>query len=175
PGASNLVPGRILYRMSRDIVGFFSYVQKIYGDVAYFRIGRRKIYLLSHPDHIRDVLVTHAENFTKGPALRNAKVTLGEGLLTSEGDFHRRQRRLSQPAFHPQRVASYGDVMVRYADEMTGGWLDGQALDVHEQMMGVTLRVVAKTLFDAELPADIEQIGTAMDVLVKMFSRATHP
>src|SRR3954465_12661072 len=100
--------------MSRDIVGFLTEMQRDYGDVARFRIGRRRIFLLSHPDHIRDVLVTRAENFTKGPALRMAKGTPGEGLLTSEGDFHRRQRRLMQPAFHATRVADYADAIVRF-------------------------------------------------------------
>ena len=127
------------------------------------------------PEAIREVLVTKNDSFTKSPALRNAKVTLGEGLLTSEGDFHRRQRRMSQPAFHPQRVTSYADAMVRFADEMTAGWRDGETLDLHEAMMEVTLRVVAKTLFDAELAKDIDEIGAAMDVLVKMFRRATNP
>src|SRR5438874_10722001 len=161
--------------MSRDIVGFLADIQKTYGDVAYFRLGRRRIYLLSHPDHIRDVLVTRADNFTKGPALRMAKDTLGEGLLTSEGDFHRRQRRLAQPALHPQRVATYAEAMTRYARQTTDRWQDGQALDLHEQMMSLTLRIVAKTLFDAEVEDDVEQIGRAMHVSVNMFTRAMSP
>src|SRR4051812_1716065 len=174
-GPRSKFPGQLMFSFQRDRLGFLLRAAREFGDVVHFRVRRRPFYVLAHPDGVRDVLVTHDAKFIKGPALRNAKQTLGEGLLTSEGDFHRRQRRLSQPAFHPNRVGSYGDVMVRYADEMTGGWDDGQSLDVHEQMMEVTLRVVAKTLFDAELPADIDQIGAAMDVLVKMFSRATHP
>lgn len=168
-------PGHLIYALRSDPLGFLARTARAYGDFVPFRIGRLRMLLINDPEAIREVLVTKNDSFTKSPALRNAKVTLGEGLLTSEGDFHRRQRRLSQPAFHAQRVASYGDVMVRYADEMVAGWRDGQTLDVHEQMMRVTLRVVAKTLFDAELPADIEEIGAAMDVLVKMFRRATNP
>jgi cytochrome P450 len=175
PGPSNFVPGRTLYRMSRDIVGFFSYVQKVYGDVAYFRIGRRKIYLLSHPDHIRDVLVTHAENFTKGPALRLAKVTLGEGLLTSEGDFHRRQRRLMQSAFHAQRVADYADVFVGFANRARERWTEGEVFDIRAAITQLTLEIVAKTLFDAQIESEVRELGEAMDVTVTMFDRSRYP
>jgi cytochrome P450 len=168
-------PGHLVYALRSDPLRFLTRTAQAYGDFVPFRLGRLRMVLVNDPEAIREVLVTNDDSFTKSPALRNAKVTLGEGLLTSEGDFHRRQRRLSQPAFHPQRVASYGDVFVRYADEMTAKWSEGQTLDVHDQMMEVTLRVVAKTLFDAELPADIDEIGAAMDVLVKMFRRATHP
>jgi cytochrome P450 len=161
--------------MSRDIVGFFSYVQKAYGDVAYFRIGRREIYLLSHPDHIRDVLVTHEDNFIKGPALRLAKVTLGEGLLTSEGDFHRRQRRLMQPAFHAQRVADYADVFAGFANRARERWTDGHVFDVRAAMTQLTLEIVAKTLFDAEIESEVRELGEAMDVTVTMFDRSRYP
>ena len=168
-------PGHLVYALRSDPLRFLTRVAITYGDFVPFRIGKLRMTLVNDPEAIREVLVTRNDSFTKSPALRNAKVTLGEGLLTSEGDFHRRQRRLSQPAFHPQRVAAYADAMARFADEMTASWQDGQTIDVHEAMMEVTLRVVAKTLFDAELASDIDEIGTAMDVLVKMFSRATHP
>jgi cytochrome P450 len=122
------------------------------------------------------VLVTHAEQFQKSPALRAAKVTLGEGLLTSEGDFHRRQRRLSQPAFHPNRVASaYAPAFVCLAEDAASRWHDGQVIDVHAEMMRLTLRIVTKTLFSAEIEQDVDDIGRHMDVLVKMFRRATSP
>ena len=79
------------------------------------------------------VLVTNDDCFIKGPALRQAKNMLGEGLLTSEGDFHHRQRRLAQPAFHPLRVATYANAMTEFAQRMSAGWRDRQVLDVHEQ------------------------------------------
>jgi cytochrome P450 len=161
--------------MGRDIVGFLSQVHRRYGDVAYFRIGRRRIYLLNHPDHIRDVVVTHAENFTKGPALRLAKVTLGEGLLTSEGEFHRRQRRLMQPAFHAQRVADYAEVFVTFAERARERWRDGEVFDLRAAMTQLTLEIVAKTLFDAEIEAEVRELGEAMDVTVTMFDRSRYP
>jgi cytochrome P450 len=93
-------------------------------------------------------------------------------LLTSEGDLHRRQRRLVQPALHPQRVATYADMMTRFATETSDSWRDGQEIDLHAQMMKLTLRVVAKTLFDADVAAEVDAIGDAMDISVGMFVRA---
>ena len=168
-------PGHLIFALRSDPLRFLARTARTYGDFVPFRIGPLDMFLVNDPDAIREVLVAKNDAFEKSPALREAKVTMGEGLLTSEGDFHKRQRRLSQPAFHPQRVASYAGVMVRYADDLSEIWRDGQALDVHEQMMQLTLRVVTKTLFDAELAEDIEPIGEAMAVLVKMFRRATNP
>jgi cytochrome P450 len=161
--------------MGRDIVAFLSQVHRRYGDVAYFRIGRRRIYLISHPEYVRDITVTHADNFTKGPALRLAKVTLGEGLLTSEGDFHRRQRRLMQPAFHAQRVTDYADVFATFARRTRDRWNAGDVFDVRAAMTQLTLEIVAKTLFDAEIEAEVRELGEAMDVTVTMFDRSRHP
>jgi cytochrome P450 len=161
--------------MSRDITGFFSLMQKRYGDVASFRIGRRRIFLLSHPDHIRDVLVARDDNFTKGPALRMAKITLGEGLLTSEGDFHRRQRRIMQPAFHAQRVAAYADLFVQFALRARQSWKAGDVFDIRAAMTQLTLEIVAKTLFGADLESEVREIGEAMDVTVTMFDRSRYP
>lgn len=177
---STLPPGppfrrRLTFGLRRDTLGFLSQIAQEYGDVSHFRVGHWDYWFFVHPDAVRDVLVTHDDRFIKGPALRRAKATLGEGLLTSEGDLHRRQRRLVQPALHPQRVATYGEVMARYADETSNSWTDGQRIDLHEQMMRLTLRIVAKTLFDADVAAEVDEIGRAMDVSVGMFARAMSP
>jgi cytochrome P450 len=174
-GPRSRFPGHLVYALRTDPLRFLTRTARAFGDFVPFRVGRLDFFLVNDPEAVREVLVAKNDSFTKSPALRNAKVTLGEGLLTSEGDFHRRQRRMSQPAFHPQRVASYADLMVRYTDEAAAAWRDGDALDAHREMMRLTLRVVAKTLFDADLPRDIEAVGAAMDVLVKMFRRATNP
>jgi cytochrome P450 len=175
PGPHNLVPFRTIYRMSRDIVGFLGGLKRDYGDVVGFRLGGRRMFLVSHPDHIRDVLVTRSDQFTKGPALRSAKVTLGEGLLTSEGDFHRRQRRLMQPAFHAQRVADYADAIVRFGVRARERWQGGQTVEMRAAMTQLTLEIVAKTLFDAEIESEVRELGEAMDVNVTMFDRARSP
>jgi cytochrome P450 len=143
--------------------------------VAAWRIRNRHLFLLAHPDHIRDVLVTRDDNSTKGPALRMAKITLGEGLLTSEGDFHKRQRRIMQPAFHATRVAAYADTFVGYATRMADRWQGGQVIDVRDAMTQLTLEIVAKTLFGADLESEVRDIGRAMDVTVTMFDRSRNP
>lgn len=161
--------------LRRNTLTFLSQIAREYGDVSHFRVGHWDYWFFTHPDAVRDVLVTHDERFIKGPALRRAKHTLGEGLLTSEGDLHRRQRRLVQPVLHPNRVASYADAMTAYAAQAADAWRDGQEIDLHAQMMHLTLRIVAKTLFDANVAADVDAIGYAMDVSVGMFARAMSP
>ena len=175
PGPKSLVPGRIIYRMLRQTTDFVTEVARNYGDVASFSIGRRRIWLLSHPDHIRDVLVTRADIFTKGPALRMAKVTLGEGLLTSEDDLHKRQRRMMQPAFHAGHVAQYAPIMVHFAQRMRDEWQGGQVLDIRAAMTQLTLEIIAKILFDAEIESEVREVSEAMDVTVKMFDRSRNP
>jgi cytochrome P450 len=165
----------MMFAFRHDPLGFLTRTAETYGDVCAFRGRRTRFFLMSHPDAIREVLVAQSDSFTKSPALRQAKVMLGEGLLTSEGDFHRRQRRLSQPAFHPQRVATYAAAMARRAAQTSGEWRDGATIELHEQMMRLTLRVVTDTLFGTSIDAEIDQIGRSMDVLVKMFDRARNP
>lgn len=161
--------------MLRGGVDFFTKVHRDYGDVASWNVMGRHLFLLSHPEHIRDVLVTRDDNFTKGPALRMAKVTLGEGLLTSEGDFHKRQRRIMQPAFHATRVAEYADTFVHYATRAANFWRANQVIDVRDAMTQLTLEIVAKTLFGADLESEVRDIGRAMDVTVTMFDRSRNP
>src|SRR5687768_13752639 len=91
PGPRRALPGRFALEMSRDRIGFLTRMAREYGDVARFRLGPETLFLLGHPDLIRDVLVTNQRNFRKGRGLERAKLLLGDGLLTSEGDFHLRQ------------------------------------------------------------------------------------
>jgi cytochrome P450 len=99
---------------------------------------------------------------------------IGNGLLTSEGEFWRRQRRLAQPAFHRQRVSTYGDVMVDYTERTISSWKAGETRDVHRDMMRLTLEIVAKTLFNADVSGDADRVGTILSEIVKPFaSQAT--
>ncbi len=107
PGPRSRLPGDQYLAFRRNPLRLLMRVARDYGDIAHFQIGLQRVFLLNHPDLIRDVLVTHYENFTKGRALQRAKNLLGEGLLTSEGERHQRQRRLIQPAFHRAQMAKY--------------------------------------------------------------------
>lgn len=175
PGPRSLFPGARIFQYRRDMLGYLTKLSREFGDAVSFRAGLRRFYLFNDPEAIRQVLVTHENCFIKGPALRKASDMLGKGLLISEGNFHQRQRRLAQPAFHPQRVAGYANAMTQIATRLGNRWQDGQTVDLHEQMMQLTLAVVAKTLFDADVESDVEAIGKAMDISVGMFKRAMIP
>lgn len=153
---------------ARDILGYLTRCAREYGDIVYLRLASWDVYLLSHPDLIDVVLRQERGNFVKHRFFwRHVKGIFGNGLLTSEGDFWLRQRRLAAPAFHPDRIAAYGDVMVRYADRLADGWRDGEVRDVHREMMKVTMEIVSKTLFDADVERDVEEVGAAFDVVLK--------
>ena len=161
PGPRSRFPGYTLIQFARRRLPFMVESAEKYGDVVFFKVGNERIYLFNHPDLIRDVLVTNQKNFIKSRALVRAKRVLGEGLLTSEGEFHLRQRRLAQPAFHRDRIAAYGRSMVEYADRTCSRWTDGGVLDVHDEMMKLTLAIVAKTLFSADVENEAAEIGRA--------------
>jgi cytochrome P450 len=155
---------------ARDPLGFLTACAREYGDVVELRLMGQTLYLLSDPDLIEYVLVEHNRNFTKTRILKRNRRLLGEGLLTNEGAFWRRQRRLAQPAFHRKRVDAYGDVIVANAERSLEAWRDGQTIDVHEEMMHLTLEIVAKCLFDADVGARATAVGKAMKVALENFS-----
>jgi len=126
--------------------------------------------VVNHPDLVEEVLVTKNRHFHKHFALRTARSTLGNGLLTSEGDFWRRQRKLAQPAFHREKIAALAGVMVRFADRMLESWETEQVRDAQEDMMRLTLEIVAKTLFDAEIASESAEASAAMETLLKTFT-----
>jgi cytochrome P450 len=105
----------------------------------------------------------------KGRGLDRAKRLLGEGLLTSEGAVHVRQRRLMQPAFHRDRIASYAKVMTEYADRTRQGWTDGQTIDAAQAMNRLALAIVGKTLFDADVESQAKEVGAALTAVMESF------
>jgi len=176
PGPKSLIPGRALLTFRRDPIAFLMSTARDFGDIACFGAGSQQYFLVNHPDHIKDILVTHHADFKKGRGLERAKRMLGNGLLTSEGPFHHRQRRLAQPAFHRDRIAGYADIMVNYADRLQRErWRKGQTLDIAKEMMHLTLAIVGKTLFGTETEAEAEQVREALSETMKGFTRAMLP
>jgi cytochrome P450 len=175
PGPRQSFPLSGLFAYRRGPLRFFQSLADRYGDISYFRLGPQPAFFFNHPDYIKEILVTNHQNFMKGLALQRAKRLLGEGLLTSEGEFHRRQRRLAQPAFHRSRIASYAEVMTAYASQISHNWSDGQTLDMSEEMMRLTLGIVGKTLFDADVVSDAQEVGEAMTVVMDLFNIITVP
>jgi cytochrome P450 len=175
PTAPRLWLGGSLLPFRKDPLAYLRKVAAEQGDVVRIHLGPRTILLISDPELIREILVNQDRSFTKGPGLRVAERLLGKGLLTSEGDFHRRQRRLAQPAFHRARIAGYGRVMVDYTEQWQRGWSDGAALDLAAEMRGLTLRIAAKTLFDTEVASEIDEISEALDESLRLFQWANLP
>lgn len=174
-GPRSLLPGRFLRVMQREPIPFFNRLAREYGDAVSFRIGPQLLAFFNHPDFVKEILVTQHRSFHKSLVMQRTKVILGEGLLTSEEEFHRRQRRLSQPAFHRERIARYAEVMVERAAAMRERWRDGAVVDIHHEMMRLTLSVVAKTLFDAEVEEEEDEIGTALTALIDLFPLLMNP
>src|SRR5215471_11411792 len=136
----------VLPEFRRNAPEFLLKCQREHGDLVHLKLGPQRVYAVSHPDWIRDILVTHQSNFTKSRMLERAKVLLGEGLLTSEGEFHTRQRRLAQPAFHRDRLARYAADMVACAARTADQWRSGATLDISREMLRLTLAIVGRTL-----------------------------
>jgi cytochrome P450 len=132
-------------------------------------MGGENVFLVSDPQLIKDILVTHNRNFTKSRGLERTKRLLGNGLLTSEGAFHLRQRRLMQPAFHRERIAAYGRTMVEHGARLRDGWTDGTTLDIAGEMMRVTLSIAGKTLFDVDVEAQAVEVGQALTDTMESF------
>jgi cytochrome P450 len=167
-----------LPEFGRDIPGFFRNCAQEYGDVVSFSLAGFPACLLNHPDYFEYVLVTNHRNFVKNSFFfRHLTDTFGKGVLTSEGDFWLRQRRLMQPAFHRERIAKFGQVMVDYAEMTLGEWLDGDVRQIHVDMMQLTMRIVAKTLFNLDVAeAAAHDISHAIDLAtVEVVARLRRP
>ena len=154
--------------LNNNPLEYFTKVAREYGDVAGLRVLNFKTVFINHPSLIEEVLVTNARKYSKGRVLRANRHVFGEGLLTSEGDFWLRQRRLAQPAFHRARVASYAATMVDYTERMVQGWRGGEERDAHQEMMRLTLEIVAKTLFDADVEGDAQEVGKSLELLLEI-------
>jgi cytochrome P450 len=167
--------GRVLGNMrefNRDTLGFIERCAREFGDVVLTRFLYVPAYFLFHPEQIEYVLATGSKNFVKAMSLRSPFFLrlVGDGLVTSDGEFWRRQRRLAQPAFHRDRIASYGEAMVAFTERMLASWQDGEERDAHEEMMLLTQSIVAQTLFSADVSREARAIGEALARIVRPFS-----
>ncbi len=161
--------------LRRDRIGFMADIARRGIDIRSFHIGPRLLFVANHPDLIRDILITHDWNFIKGRGLRASRPVLGEGLVTSEGELHRRQRRLVQPAFHSTRLAGYARSMVQCAHDAQARWPNGTELALDTEMATLTLRIVGKTLFSADLESDAAGVGAALDEAMRAFQQINSP
>jgi cytochrome P450 len=140
------------------------------GDIVDLRFPSLKTVLCSHPSDIEDVLVTRNKLFIKDVFVRDLRRVVGEGLLTSEGDFWRRQRRLEQPAFHRERLQSYAAQMVASGERSALALHAGEVLDLHEHLMHLTLDVVTRTLFSSDVGSGAASVGAAVDAIMDHYA-----
>jgi cytochrome P450 len=164
---------RDFYRLQRsvgsDARGVMTYLARHYGAFVRTRLPMH-IYFVSGPEYIEEILVKQASHFQKDRVSRMLSGAIGQGLIVSEGELWRRQRRLMQPAFHQGELRSYGGVMVDLACEAVASWRSGETRNLHEDMMALTLKIVAKLLFGADLAADAHDIGRTISALMEDFS-----
>jgi cytochrome P450 len=148
----------------KDILGTFQ-TMAASGDAVKFRIFHKTLHLLSHPDHVKHVLVDRPKAYRKQTrGYKELRRVVGNGLLTSDGDHWLRQRRLSSPAFHRKRIEGFADAMVSITVEESRGWENGTVRDVSLDLMHVTLRIVEKTIMSRESGTDGDAVGAALTV-----------
>jgi cytochrome P450 len=168
PGPKGLPVLGSALSLRRDVLGMLTRVAREYGDIAHIPLLLQSRILVSSPEWIEDLIVRQPQKFDKGPGLKDAsRRLLGQGLLTSEGELWRRQRRLAQPAFHRQRIAEYAQVMVEQAAAHTRDWRDGETRDMAEEMMALTLIIAVKTLFGIEFTEEAKRVGPAVTLLMR--------
>ncbi len=153
-----------------DPLAFGLRMARQYGDIAYYRLGPLRVYQLNHPDLVRQILVEQPEKFHKPRLVKRAfRPFAGNGLLTSDGEFWRQQRKLIQPAFHHRQLAAYGDVMVAHSLRMVESFAQAgvcEVRDIASDMTKLTLEVVVSSLFGSELPPEAREIGGSMSAVM---------
>lgn len=175
PPAERLRPWSTLLALRRDPLGFLERTAR-QGDLVPLRVGPYKLLFINHPDLLHEVFVAKDASFHKGRGLEQTRDVFGQGLLTSEGDFHRRQRRLIQPAFHRRRIEAYADTMAADAAATAARFRDGDTVDIQREMMRLTLRIVARCLFSVDVEdASAREVGRALDALIGAFSVVPGP
>jgi cytochrome P450 len=165
-------PAPIIFAIQPNPLDALLALARDFGDVVPFQLGPKPAVLLSDPEDIKDVLVTHSRDFHKARAI---PTPFGQGLFSSEGETFLRQRRLMQPAFHRQRIANYGQIMVDYADRWHARWTDGETIDIGADMRALTLAIVGKALFDADnADSEATEIAQALGIFKQVFTPPTN-
>ena len=150
-------------RFSFDPLTFGLGVARQFGDIALYRLGPLHVYQLNHPELVRQILVERPEKFHKARLIKRAFGPFaGEGLVTSDGALWKQQRKLMQPAFHHHQLAAYADVMVAHAASMMNSFVDGEIRDIGAEMTKLTLGIVVKSLFGADLPREASEVSQSM-------------
>jgi cytochrome P450 len=162
PGPRAKIPYLFGLKFLKDPLTVLNDLATKYGDISYFKFGRQGIYFVNHPDYIQSVLVTNQSKFIKNPGLRLAKRIIGNGLLTSEGEYHKRQRSLLQPAFDYTNILRYSDIITSCSEDICKEWAKefaettntARVLDIHKEMTKLTMSVISRILFGSSIDSD---------------------
>src|SRR5215467_4289226 len=158
PGPSQKFPNQILLRFMQKPIETLLDFGKKYGDICHFRLGKyRHAYLLNNPDYIENILVQHPDNFIKTRALQISRLFLGNGLVTSEGEDHHQHRKLILPNFYPKQINKYAETMVESCVNAFQKWSDLQVIDIHKEMMKITLSIICKTALGSSIDSSTEE------------------
>ncbi len=158
-----------MLRFLQDPITLLRRAAAKYGDVVTLRGGSEPLILVNRPDLIHEIFVTNNAQYKKGRGLEHARRFLGDGLLTSEGDLHKRQRRMIQPAFHRRQIERYADIVTSEARVTAASWRNGQTFDLMSEMMRITMPIVAKALFGSSVRGEIDRISEALGLWMSMF------
>jgi cytochrome P450 len=176
PGPHSILPNKIMRDFIRDPLKILMNIAYTYGDIAHFYFGRQHVYLINNPYLIEEILIRNSKNCIKSKGLQISKRLLGEGLVTSEGEHHDRQRKIIQPAFHPNLIKKYGEIMTSYAENMCQQWEDGIVLDIHKEMIKVTSSIISKAVLGSEIKTEEgDQIGDALLICAEYINRLLTP
>ncbi|HEY9126332.1 MAG TPA: cytochrome P450 [Acidobacteriaceae bacterium] len=154
----------------RNPILLFEHLKERYGRAAHYRLLWHHIILLNDPSDIREVLVDKARFFIKERTQKRMKMLLGEGLITSDGEIHRRHRAIAAPAFHRQRIHAYAATIVEHAEAMRRQWRPMQSFDIAAAMMRLSLQITARTLFDTEVTPEIETINDESNAVMDIYN-----
>ncbi len=151
-------------------IPLFQHLHATFGDIAHYRFMGTLIVFVNQPQWINEILINQASSFIKERTLQRMKLLLGEGLITSDDPIHMRQRRIAAPAFHRQRIAGYAGQIVESAQLATSRWRDGEDIDAADEMMKLSLRIVARTLFDTEVTPDVLSVSDEVNTIMGLYN-----
>ncbi|MGA8937974.1 MAG: cytochrome P450 [Acidobacteriaceae bacterium] len=151
-------------------IPLFEHLHNTFGRIAHYRFMGTTIVFVNDPDYINEILVTQAASFVRERTLKRMKILLGEGLITSDDPIHQQQRRIIAPAFHRQRIAGYADQIVASAKERAANWRAGQPIDINDQMMQLSLHIIARTLFDSEVTTDVLAVRDEVNTIMGLYN-----
>jgi cytochrome P450 len=167
-GPRSFLGHREVIEFRRNPLAFLQKLARVYGDVVHFRLGWKHAFLLNNPDLVRELLVTNASRQVRGPVMQRGRVIMGNGLLTCDEPLHTAERRLMQPAFHRDQISRYATVMTAHARRACQGWCAGHIVDLHQEMMRVTLSILGEALFNVRFDETAEDIASAVTELMSV-------